>query len=175
MRLTAATLILFALPAFGLQTEPASDLSVHSAKLPGIELRFVDWHWRPDLFAEMEKGGGKTPEAKRNWLLFRLVNDNRLTFEKTRLEASNYALALWPNLDGKGMMFELRRIDMRLVMEPNAFAPLPDGTTVWKGPAKFETVPDTAERLSISIAEDAGKVNVTIHYGNRKALVSFSR
>ena len=174
MRLALAAFLL-AVPTVGPQIQPASDLSVHTEKLPSIEVRFVDWHWRPELFAEMEKGKGTTPEAKRNWGLFRLMNNSPLTFEGKSLTASNYGFALWPNLDGKGMMFEIRQIDMRRVLEPNAFAALPEGITMWKGPANFETVADTAERLSVSLAEDAGKVNVTIRYGNRRAVVSFSR
>jgi hypothetical protein len=174
MRLAIAAFLLAA-PTVGPQIQPATDLSVHTEKLPSIEVRFVDWHWRPELFAEMETGKGKTPEAKRNWGLFRMMSDAPMTFQGKSLTASNYGFALWPNLDGKGMMFELRRIDMRRVLEPNAFAALPEGDTMWKGPATFETVPDIAERLSVSLADDAGKVNVTIRYGNRRAVVTFTR
>ena len=174
MKLVIAATML-ALPALALQNQPASDLSVHSEKVPGITVRFVDWHWRPELFAEMEKGGGTTPEAKRNWALLRLINEDKLTFEGTPLPASNYALALWPNLDGKGMMFELRRVDMREVLQPNAWAPIPAGTTMWKGPAKFETVPETADRLVVSLSEAGGKGSITIRYGNRRAVLSFAR
>jgi len=174
MKLAIAAAIL-AFPALAQQNQPASDLSVHSEKIPGITVRFVDWHWRPELFAEMEKGGGKTPEAKRNWALLRLINDDRITFEGKAVGASNYALALWPNLDGKGMMFELRRVDMRDVLQPNAWAPIPAGDTMWKGPATFETVPETADRFVVSIAEAGGKGSITIHYGNRRAVLSFTR
>jgi hypothetical protein len=159
------------------QIQPASDLSLRSEKVQGIEVRYADWHWWPDLFAQMEKGGGTTPEAKRNWMLFRLVNQSALTLEGKVVPASNYGLAVWPNLDGKGMMFELRRVDMRdvYIKGLNVFGPLPEGTTIWKGPANFETVSDTAERCSISLAEDSGKVNVTIRYGNRRAVLTFAR
>jgi hypothetical protein len=171
----AAAMITLAAPAFGQQMKPATDLSVHNEKLPGIEVRFVDWHWRPELFAAMEKSGSKVPEAQRNWGVLRLVNDGALTIEKTRLRAGNYGVALWPSKDGQGLSFEIREIDMRLVYAPDPFAPLPDGKTMWKGPANFETVSDTAERFVASLAEDAGKVNVTIRYGNRRAVLSFSR
>lgn len=176
MRLAlAVAAIAVATPTFGQQTKPATDLSVHTEKLPGIEVRFVDWHWRPELFAEMEKGGSKMPEAQRNWGVLRLVNADALTIGNVRLRPANYGVALWPSKDGQGLTFEIREIDMRLVYKPDPFAPLPDGTTKWKGPANFETVPDTAERFVASLAEDAGKVNVTIRYGNRRAVLSLSR
>ena len=175
MRLTVAAVFALALPAFGQQMQPASDLSVHTEKLPGIEVRFVDWHWRPDLFAEMEKGGSKVPEARRNWLVLRFVNDGPLKIGETSLRASNYGVALWPNAGGPGLTFEIRQVDMRLVYAPDPFAPIPEGKTMWKGPASFETVSDTAERMSVSLAEDAGKVKVTIRYGNRRSVLSFSR
>jgi hypothetical protein len=176
MKLTiAAAMIALAVPAAGQQAKPATDLSVHNEKVPGVEVRFVDWHWRPELFAAMEKGGSKAPEAQRNWGVLRLVNEDALTIEKTRLRAGNYGVALWPSKDAQGLTFEIREIDMRRVYAPDAFAPLPEGKTMWKGPAKFETVPDTAERFTVSLAEEAGKVNVTIRYGNRRAVLSFSR
>jgi hypothetical protein len=174
MKMAFAALLLAA-PTVAPQIQPASDLTVHNEKVPSIELRYVDWHWRADLFAEMEKGGSKMPEAQRNWGLFRLLNSSPLTFQGKKITASNYGFALWPNMGGKGMMFELRQIDMRRVLEPNVFGPLPEGQTIWKGPANFETVSDTVDRLSVTLAEDAGKVNVTIRYGNRSAVVTFAR
>jgi hypothetical protein len=58
-----------------------------------------------------------------------------------------YALAWWPNLDGKGMAIEIRRVDMRDVFpDVNALAPAPRGETVDKGPAAFEKVSPLAPR-----------------------------
>jgi hypothetical protein len=107
MRRTAAVLIVLAFPAFGQELKPASDLSVHSERQPGIEVRYVDRHWRRELFAEMEKGGSKAPAAHRNWGILRLINQGSLTIGKSRLSASNHGVALWPNKDGKGMTFEM--------------------------------------------------------------------
>ena len=175
MRLPVAVVFALAVPAFGQQLQPATDLSVQHEKLPGIGVAYANWHWRPDLFAEMEKGGSKVPEAQRNWFVLKLVNDGPLTIGGTKLPASNYGVALWPNTGGKGLAFEIRKIDMRRVMSPDPFAPLPEGETVWKGPANFETVADTAERFSVSAAENAGKVTFTIRYGNRRAVLTFTR
>ena len=56
--------------------EPAKDLFMHCAKAPGIEIRFVDYHWQPALFEAMEKGTRAIPEATRNWVVAR-VNPRR--------------------------------------------------------------------------------------------------
>src|SRR4030095_3769307 len=112
--------------------EPAKDLFLHSEKAPGVEVRFVDYHWRPALFEAMASGKGDVPEAKRNWVLIRMILDQRpLTLEGKRLPVGNYAIALWPNLDGKGMQVEARQVEMRDVFPNlNAIAPAPKGETM---------------------------------------------
>lgn len=156
--------------------QPATDLSRHSARLPGIELNFVDFHWQAALFEAMEKGGSDIPEAQRNWLLARVITNVPLTIEGTKVPAGNYALALWPNLDGKGMAIELRRVDMREVYPNlNAIAPAPAGETVYKSPAKFEPLSPTAPRLDVGLADEKGKVALTIRYGDRRLVLPFAR
>ena len=44
-----------------------------------------------------------------------ILDQRPLTLRGTKLAVGNYALAWWPNLDGKGMGFEIRRVDMREV------------------------------------------------------------
>jgi hypothetical protein len=174
MALSTLALLAFAVAA---QTPMpfASDLSVHNSKLPGVEMRFVDFHWQPALFEAMEKGGSAIPEAQRNWVLARLITDVPLTIEGTKLPAGNYAVALWPNLDGKGMGIEVRRVDMREVYPNNAVAPAPAGKTVYKAAAKFEPLSPLAERLDVGLADDAGKVALTVHYGNRRLALTLAR
>jgi hypothetical protein len=46
--------------------EPAKDLFMHSAKGPGVEIHFVDYHWQPAMWEAMEKGSSTVPEATRN-------------------------------------------------------------------------------------------------------------
>jgi hypothetical protein len=155
--------------------KPATDLSLHTVKAPGIGARFVDWHWRPELFDAMEKGGSTIPEAQRNWMLARIVTEAPFSLEGTKLLASNYGLALWPNLDGKGWTIELRRVDMRTVLVRNVMAELPKGETVYKGPAKFETTPDSAARMDVKLVEADKAVNLELRYGNRKLTLTFAR
>ena len=176
MKTMAVALLALALPA---QTpmQPAKDLFMHSARVPGVEIRFVDYHWQPALFEAMEKGSSTIPEAKRNWVIARVIlNDRPLTLGSSRVAVGNYGLVLWPNLDGKGMALEMRRIDMREVYpDVNAIAPAPRGETVFKGPVTFETGSPLAERFDIATAADAGKVTLTVSYGDRRLVVTFVR
>jgi hypothetical protein len=171
-------LLLSALPLpMQVPKEPAKDLGMHSAKVPGVEIRFVDYHWQPALFEAMASGKGDVPEAKDNWVLARIVlAEQPLTLEGKRLRVGNYGLALWPNLDGKGMMIEMRRVDMRDVYPSlNAMAPLPRGETMYKGPARFETASPLAERLDVQLGEAGGGVTLTLRYGDRRLVLNFTR
>jgi hypothetical protein len=92
-----------------------------------------------------------------------------MTLGDARVSVGNYALALWPNLDGKGMAVELRRVDMRIVYPNlNAMAPPPPGKTVYRGPANFETERPLASRLAVAVAEAEGMVVLTLRYGDRR-------
>jgi hypothetical protein len=168
-------LVALATAAPAVQIQPATDLSAHTEKQPGFGIRFVDFHWQPELFDAMEKGGSTMPEAKRNWMLARIVTEAPFTLEGTKVPVGNYALALWPNLDGKGLAIELRKVDMRTVLEVNVMAPAPEGVTVYKGSARFETVAETAPRLDIRVTGGDKAVNLEVRYGNRRLPLTFAR
>jgi hypothetical protein len=176
MQTMALGMLALLLPA-QVPKEPAKDLFLHSANVPGVEIRFVDYHWQPAIFEAMASGKGDVPEARRNWVVVRMILDARpLTLEGTRLAVGNYALALWPNLDGKGMQVEMRRVDMRDVFpDVNAMAPAPRGETIYKGPARFETVSPLAERLDIQVAEADGVVVLALRYGDRRLALKHTR
>jgi hypothetical protein len=176
MQTMALGMLALLLPA-QVPKEPAKDLFLHSANVPGVEIRFVDYHWQPAIFEAMASGKGDVPEARRNWVVVRMILDARpLTLEGTRLAVGNYALALWPNLDGKGMQVEMRRVDMRDVFpDVNAMAPAPRGETIYKGPARFETVSPLAERLDVQVAEADGVVVLALRYGDRRLALKLTR
>jgi hypothetical protein len=176
MTTLALAVLALSLPA-QVPTEPAKDLFMHSERAPGFELRFVDYHWQPAVFEAMEKGTRDIPIATRNWVVARVILDARpMTLEGVRLPVANYALALWPNLDGKGMAIELRRVDMREVYpDVNAMAPAPNGETLYKGPARFETVSPVASRLGVTLTEAEGTVVLTLNYGDRRLSLKFTR
>jgi hypothetical protein len=175
--MTTTTLALMALLVpLQVPKEPAKDLFAHSATVPGVEIRWVDYHWQPAIFEAMERGTRAVPEATRNWVVVRLIlNDRPLTLEGVKVPVGNYALALWPNLDGKGMQVEIRRVDMReLYPNLNAMAPAPRGETIYKGPARFETG-SSASRFEAALAEGNGKVLLNLHYGDRTLTLTFTR
>jgi hypothetical protein len=168
--MTTAVLVLLLPLAVQAPKEPAKDLFMHTERAPGVELRYVDYHWHPELFAAMETGKGENPFAKRDWVFARLVLETRpMTLDTARLPVGNYGISLWPNLDGRGMSVEVRRVDMREVLPNlNAMAPLPRGETVYRGQARFETAADTAERLAVDVSEKEGAVTLTLRYGDRR-------
>ena len=157
--------------------EPAKDLFMRSAKAPGVEVRFVDYHWQPALFEAMEKGTRAIPEATRNWVVARVMIETRpLTLGGVRMPVGSYAFTLWPNLDGKGMAVEMRRVDMRDVLPNlNAMAPAPAGETIYKGPALFETASPPADRLEVAVTEGQGTVVLTLRYGDRRLALELTR
>jgi len=172
----AATLAATVAGAQAKAPEPSpTPLAVVYEKVPGVELRFVNYRWRPEIFEPMADGGPGPVESKRPWSFGRILNDVPLKLGTRTLPVGHGVIVFNPNLDGKGMTFELRRVDMRDVLQPNAWAPIPAGDTMWKGPAKFETVPETADRFVVSISEAGGKGSITIRYGNRRAVLSFTR
>jgi hypothetical protein len=176
MTKTIAALALLLAPQAGIPKEPAKDLFMHSQQVPGVEIRFVDYHWHPDLFDALEKGAN-IPEARRNWVITRVVlNDRLLTIGGTKIAVGNYALALWPNLDGKGLAVEIRRVDMREVYPNlNAIAPAPKGETVYKANVTFDHVSPSAERMDQTLVDAAGKVALTINWGDRRLVLTFER
>ena len=176
--MTTMTVALLAavLPA-QLPKEPAKDLFLHSERAPGLEMRFVDYHWQPALFEAMEKGDPGVPEARRNWVIARVTIDQRpLRIHGQQMAVGTYALAWWPNLDGKGMAVEMRRVDMRDVLPNiNAIAPAPRGETIYRGPARFETASPLADRLSVKVTEGEGTVVLTLRYGDRQLPLTLTR
>jgi hypothetical protein len=160
----------------GIPKEPAKDLFMHSQNVPGVEIRFVDYHWHPAMFDAFEKGAN-VPEAKRDWVVARVIlNDRPLSIGATKVGVGNYALTLWPNLDGKGLAIEIRRVDMReLYPNLNALAPAPKGETVYKANVVFDKVSPTAERMDLTLADAAGKVALTINWGDRRLVLTLVR
>ena len=55
MKPIALALLVLALPG-QVPREPAKDLSMHFLNAPGIEVRFVDYHWQPALFDAWRRG-----------------------------------------------------------------------------------------------------------------------
>lgn len=172
-------LLLAALLPLALQTPttPAKDLFLHSERLPGVELRFVDYHWQPSLFEAMERGTGNEPLATRDWVVARLsILTQPLKLRGRTLGVGAYGVALLPNLDGKGMQLEVRRVDMRAVLPAlNAIAPLPKGETEYRAPVALARTDSVAERMVETLTENAGVVTLTVRYGDRSFSLDLTR
>jgi hypothetical protein len=59
--------------------------------------------------------------------------------------------------------------DMNVVAEP------PPGKTVYKEPANFKTVDEVADRLTLDLKEADGTFTLSMHYGNRLAVIEATR
>jgi hypothetical protein len=172
--LTAAALA--AVTARPQAPEPSpTPLAVVYEKVPGVELRFVNYRWRPEIFEPMVTGGPGPAESKRPWVFARLVNNVPLKLGERTLPVGHGLLVFHPNLDGKGMTLEVRTIDMRRIVELNVIAEPPPGDTYYKAPLRLETTPDVEPRMVMTLEEVAGKIVLHFRYGNRRFDWAFAR
>ena len=153
----------------------ATPLAVVSEKVPGVELRFVNYRWRPEIFGPMEKGGVGPAESKRPWAFARLVNDAPLKLGERTLPVGHGLLIFHPNLDGSGMALEVRSIDMRRIIDLNVLSIPPPGDTYYKAPLVLEATPDVEPRMVMTLAENAGKIILGFRYGDRRFTWTFAR
>ena len=156
--------------------EPSpTPLAVVYEKVPGVELRFVNYRWRPEIFEPMVTGGPGPVESKRPWAFARLVNDTPLKLGGRTLPVGHGVLIFNPNLDGKGMSLEVRNIDMRRILDFNVLTVPPPGDTYYKAPLQLETTPDIEPRMVMTLEETAGKIVLHFRYGNRRFSWAFAR
>jgi hypothetical protein len=173
----AATPLLAQTPAApAVPTAPAADLAVKSAGVQGLEVRFINYHWQPGVMALMAKSPAEVKGLRRDWVMARLIVEPKpLKFGDTVLGTGSYAVSLFPN-EGEGMVLELRKIDMREIYpRMNAFAPTPQGTPKYRGPAKFEPLEPRADRLFVTVTEEAGTIALDINYGDRRLPLKLTR
>ena len=161
-------------PAQAPQPSP-TPLAVVYEKVPGVELRFVNYRWRPEIFGPMEKGGTGPVESKRPWAFARLVTDVPLKLGERTLPVGHGLVIFHPNLDGSGMSLEVRNIDMRRIVDLNVLAVPPPGDTYYKAPLVLEATPDIEPRMVMTLEEAAGKITLRFRYGDRRFSWSFSR
>ena len=156
--------------------EPSpTPLAVVTEKVPGVELRFVNYRWRPEIFGPMEKGGAGPAESKRPWAFARLVNDAPLKLGERTLPVGHGLLIFHPNLDGSGMALEVRSIDMRRIVDLNVLAVPPPGDTYYKAPLVLEAAQDVEPRMIMTLVESGGKITLRFKYGDRRFEWSFAR
>jgi hypothetical protein len=159
--------------AAGEQAENAPTF-ITTVELGDVKVPYLNFQWNEEAFDSMDKGGD-APAAKRSWTIARLYPDEPIVWNGKQISGGNL-LILNPATGDTPMSFEVRVIDMREVwVDPNVIAEPPPGRTVYQTPAGFEKVADVAERLTLALTESEGKVQLSVHYGNRLAKLQFDR
>lgn len=167
---------LLALTAGAQAPQPSpTPLAVVYEKVPGVELRFVNYRWRPEIFEPMVAGGAGPAESKRPWAFARLLNDTPLKLGDRTLPVGHGVLVFNPNLDGKGMSLEVRNIDMRRIIDFNVIAVPPPGDTYYKAPLQLETTPDIEPRMLMTLKEAEGNIVLHFRYGGYRFNWAFAR
>jgi len=168
--------VTFATPPTAAQESPNRPHYVKSVKVPGLEVRFLDFKWDPEVFATLEKGGPH-PVGRRSWVLARLLaTTNPFRCDGKVIPVGPSLLILNPAQAGAGPTLELRSIDMREVfVNMNVIAVPPPGATYWQAPASFRHVAAKTDRLDVALAEEGGRIDVIVHYGDRETRTTLVR
>jgi hypothetical protein len=152
-------------PTFASPQAPAAGLTIQKEKTSGVELRFVNTPWRPDIFQAFEEGGN----AARSWAFARLLTQATFTIDEKPLPPGHYVLVLNPRTGGLPMTLEVRKVDNREVFsDVNVMASPPAGETVYKARATFAISTDPTPALDVTLAGWRDGVSLTIRYGNRR-------
>jgi len=174
MRRTLALWLALAVVALPGAAQDALPKFLKIERAPDVELRYVDFGWNPAAFAAMETGGDH-PAARRSWMLALLRLNRGMRFGGKPVLIGASLLILDPKHGDTPFSIELRDIDMRdLYFQENVIGTPPKGRTINVVPAHFETVPETKERLEITVAPSGNDTLITVHYGNRKTVVTLT-
>ena len=139
-----------------------------------VKMRYLNFKWDEGAFEALEKGGG-APAATRSWAIARILTPKPLELDGKPISGGSL-LILNPARGDTPMSFEVRVIDMRDVFTDfNVVAEPPAGKTVYQAPADFKTVDAVAERLTLDLKEADGNYTISIHYGNRLAVLEPKR
>lgn len=145
---------------------------VQRDKGQGLEVRFVSYPWRPDVFQAFEQGSA----SARSWAFARLVVSSPFGLDGARLYPGQYAMVLNPKTGALPMTLELRRVGgAEFLVDPPAMAAPPAGETVYKRPAEFASTADLAPVLDLTIASFGEGSLLTVRYGNRKLVKELPR
>ncbi len=156
------------------QKEENAPTFITTVEVADVKVRYLNFKWDEEAFAAIEKGGDM-PAAKRSWAIARLYPSKPIMMDGKQISGGNL-LILNPARAGAPMTFEVRVIDMREVWaKPNVIAEPPPGRTLYLAPARFEKTDEVAERLTLALSEGDGTIELSIHYGDRRAGLAFAR
>ncbi len=171
MPATAPVLIALALVGTAVPSPQAPAL-VQRDKASGLEVRFVPFPWRPDVFQAFEQGG----ETARSWAFARLSLSGYFALDGVRLFPGQYALVLNPKTGALPMTLELRRVAGReFLVDPPAMAAPPPGETVYKRPAEFTGGGGMAPVLDLTVTSWNEGSLLTVRWGDRKLVKELPR
>ena len=141
--------------------------TIQKVETAGAAVYFLDLPWGPQTFSMMEKGADSF-YTKRTWPFARLEAKKPVTLGQTKLAAGNYALVFHPN-QGEGMALEVLKIaDGEFLQPGNAMTKTPQGESIHKEPASFETVAETLPALQISLDKAKDGQALVVRYGDPK-------
>ncbi|HVO12714.1 MAG TPA: hypothetical protein VMX54_18355 [Vicinamibacteria bacterium] len=151
---------------------PQAPALVQRDKASGLEVRFVPFPWRPDVFQTFDQGG----ETARSWAFARLSLSGYFALDGTRLFPGQYALVLNPKTGALPMTLELRRVAGReFLVDPPAMAAPPPGETVYKRPVEFAAGGEMAPVLDLTVASWNEGSLLTVRWGDRKLVKELPR
>ena len=158
----------------GAQKEENMPTQITSVEVANVRARYLNFKWDEEAFEALEKGGD-LPGAKRSWTIARLYPDKPIMLDGKRISGGNL-LVLNPAKGDSPMTLEVRVIDMRDVfVNVNVVAEPPPGRTLFEEPARFEKVDSVAERLTLALSDGDNTIELSIHYGDRRAALTFER
>lgn len=171
-----ALFVTFARPMVAQELPPNAPHFVKSAKIPGLDMRYLDFKWDEEAFTTLQEGGPH-PVGRRSWVLARLLVTLRpFRCEGKLIPVGPSLLILNPARGGVGPTLEVRYIDLREVFaDLNVIAEPPEGETFCKAPAVFRKVDTKAGRLEMSLTDGKEGVALTTHYGDREATLNLVR
>lgn len=172
--LLTGALFAFSMSLLGAQQETNAPTKITNVTQYGVKVRYLDFKWDEKAFEALEKGGN-TYGAQRSWAIARLFPSKPIIVDGKRIADGNL-LILNPARGDRPMTLEVRAIDMRVFFkDANVIAEPPEGKTLHIEAADFKKVDTLAERLTLSLSEGDGTLKLSIHYGNRTAIMEFDR
>jgi hypothetical protein len=170
----AVSVLALTAAAAGAQQEKNLPNKLMVIEAADVKVRYLNFVWDEEAFNALEKGGG-APAAGRSWALARILTPKPLELDGKPITGGSL-LILNPATSSEPMTLEVRVIDMRDVFtDMNVVAEPPPGKTVYREPADFKTVDEVVERLTLDLKEADGTFTLSIHYGNRLAVIEATR
>jgi hypothetical protein len=158
------------------EAPPNAPKYVKSFKVPGLEVRYLDFRWDEQAFKTLQSGGPH-PVGQRSWVLARfMVTTDPFKCEGKLIPVGPSLLIVNPSKGGAPATLELRSVDMREVfVDMNVVAEPPAGETYYQAPAVWRVVGTRTPRLEMAATEGPGTILIAAHYGDRETGITLNR